>query len=65
MEPLDGHGVAGSRVPPVAPPTVKVKWADHLTSSWLAQDTQAIVLRDSVLALYERLIENKVTKEND
>lgn len=52
-------GVVGS-VPPVAPPTVKLKWAEHLTTSWLAEDCQAIALRDSVLALYDRLLENKV-----
>ena len=52
-------GVVGS-VPPVAPPTVKLKWAEHLTSSWLLKDCQAIALRDSTLVLYDRLLENKV-----
>ncbi|XP_071541149.1 LOW QUALITY PROTEIN: probable E3 ubiquitin-protein ligase HERC1 [Panulirus ornatus] len=51
-------GVVGS-VPPVAPPTVKLKWAEHLTTSWLAEDCQAIALRDSTLVLYDRLLENK------
>ncbi|XP_063888404.1 probable E3 ubiquitin-protein ligase HERC1 isoform X2 [Scylla paramamosain] len=51
-------GVVGS-VPPVAPPTVKLKWAEHLTSSWLLKDCQAIALRDSTLVLYDRLLENK------
>ena len=48
-------------VPPVAPPTVKLKWAEHLNTSWLAEDCQAIALRDSALALYDRLLENKVS----
>ncbi|KAG7166393.1 hypothetical protein Hamer_G011230 [Homarus americanus] len=34
-------GVVGSD-PPVAPPTVKLGWREHLTSSWLAEDCQAI-----------------------
>nr|XP_053648636.1 probable E3 ubiquitin-protein ligase HERC1 isoform X3 [Cherax quadricarinatus] len=51
-------GVVAS-VPPVAPPTVKLKWAEHLTTSWLAEDCQAIALRDSTLVLYDRLLENK------
>ena len=55
---LEG-GVVGS-VPPVAPPTVKIKWAEHVTSAWLAEDCQSVALRDSTLALYERLLENKV-----
>lgn len=52
-------GVVGS-VPPVAPPTVKLKWAEHLTTSWLLKDCQPIAQRDSTLVLYDRLLENKV-----
>lgn len=51
--------IVGS-VPPVAPPTVKIKWAEHMNTSWLAEDCQSLAHRDSTIALYERLIENKV-----
>lgn len=54
-------GVVGS-VPPVAPPNVKLKWAEHLNTSWLAEDCQAIALRDTTLVLYDRLLENKVCR---
>ena len=57
---VERNGEAMGSRPPIAPPTVKIKWADHLNSSWLNETCQSLAHRDSANVLYERLIENKV-----
>jgi hypothetical protein len=35
---------------------VKVKWAEHLDSSWVAESLESAVSRDGASELYERLV---------
>ncbi|PVD19395.1 hypothetical protein C0Q70_19883 [Pomacea canaliculata] len=37
----------------------KLKWFDHLNSSWVTEDCESINYSDSLNALYERLLDNK------
>ena len=37
----------------------KLKWLDHLNSSWVTEDCESITYSDDLSALYERLIDNK------
>ena len=37
----------------------KLKWLDHLNSSWVTEDCESITYSDDLNALYERLIDNK------
>ena len=50
-----------SQSPPLCPLNVRVKWADHLNGGWLMESTQSIVLRETMLPLYDRLTHNKVS----
>ncbi|XP_028298817.1 probable E3 ubiquitin-protein ligase HERC1 isoform X3 [Gouania willdenowi] len=40
-------------------PPVKLKWLEHLNSSWITEDSESIATRDGVLALYAKLLANK------
>ncbi|XP_076465936.1 putative E3 ubiquitin-protein ligase HERC1 isoform X3 [Babylonia areolata] len=37
----------------------KLKWLDHLNSSWVTEDCESITYSDDLNALYERLLDNK------
>ncbi|KAK7467957.1 hypothetical protein BaRGS_00036800 [Batillaria attramentaria] len=37
----------------------KLKWFDHLNSSWVTEDCESITYEDDLNALYERLLDNK------
>ena len=45
---------------PICPLNVRIKWGDHLNGSWLQESSQAVVLRETTLPLYDRLLQNKV-----
>ncbi|CAG5849679.1 unnamed protein product [Menidia menidia] len=40
-------------------PPVKLKWLEHLNSSWITEDSESIATRDGVAALYSKLLANK------
>ncbi|XP_056135403.1 probable E3 ubiquitin-protein ligase HERC1 isoform X2 [Lampris incognitus] len=40
-------------------PPVKLKWLEHLNSSWISEDSESIALRDGVSLLYSKLLANK------
>ncbi|KAF2345270.1 hypothetical protein FHG87_023974 [Trinorchestia longiramus] len=44
---------------PLYPHNVRLKWGEHLNNGWLKESSQAIVLRETTLPLYERLLHNK------
>lgn len=41
-------------------PNVKLKWIDHLNSSWAGENCDSIATREGIHVLYERLVANKV-----
>ncbi|XP_035381674.1 probable E3 ubiquitin-protein ligase HERC1 isoform X2 [Electrophorus electricus] len=40
-------------------PPVKLKWLEHLNSSWIAEDSESISTREGVALLYSKLLANK------
>ncbi|KAA0723274.1 putative E3 ubiquitin-protein ligase HERC1 [Triplophysa tibetana] len=40
-------------------PPVKLKWLEHLNSSWIAEDSESISTREGVALLYSKLLTNK------
>ncbi|XP_069758992.1 probable E3 ubiquitin-protein ligase HERC1 isoform X8 [Narcine bancroftii] len=40
-------------------PTVKLKWLEHLNSSWITEDSESIATREGVSILYDKLISSK------
>ncbi|CAB3370488.1 Hypothetical predicted protein [Cloeon dipterum] len=40
-------------------PNIKLKWADHLNSSWASENCDTIATREGIHLLYERLVANK------
>lgn len=40
-------------------PPVKLKWLEHLNSSWITEDSESIATRDGVALLYSKLLANK------
>lgn len=40
-------------------PPVKLKWLEHLNSSWIAEDSECVATREGVAALYSKLLANK------
>ncbi|XP_014872809.1 probable E3 ubiquitin-protein ligase HERC1 isoform X1 [Poecilia latipinna] len=40
-------------------PPVKLKWLEHLNSSWITEDSESIATRNGVSALYAKLLANK------
>ncbi|KAE8617136.1 hypothetical protein XENTR_v10008991 [Xenopus tropicalis] len=40
-------------------PPVKLKWLEHLNSSWITEDSESIATREGVSLLYAKLISNK------
>ncbi|KAG2470375.1 HERC1 ligase, partial [Polypterus senegalus] len=40
-------------------PPVKLKWLEHLNSSWITEDSESIATREGVSVLYAKLIANK------
>ncbi|XP_029961368.1 LOW QUALITY PROTEIN: probable E3 ubiquitin-protein ligase HERC1 [Salarias fasciatus] len=40
-------------------PPVKLKWLEHLNSSWISEDSESVATRDGVSALYAKLLANK------
>ncbi|XP_067298543.1 probable E3 ubiquitin-protein ligase HERC1 isoform X4 [Pseudorasbora parva] len=40
-------------------PPVKLKWLEHLNSSWIAEDSESISTREGVTLLYGKLLANK------
>ncbi|XP_006511166.1 probable E3 ubiquitin-protein ligase HERC1 isoform X1 [Mus musculus] len=40
-------------------PPVKLKWLEHLNSSWITEDSESIATREGVTVLYSKLISNK------
>ena len=40
-------------------PPVKLKWLEHLNTSWVTEDCETIAVRDGIISLYERLLSNK------
>ncbi|KAG7232807.1 hypothetical protein INR49_008072 [Caranx melampygus] len=41
------------------PFTVKLKWLEHLNSSWITEDSESIATREGVSVLYSKLLTNK------
>ncbi|XP_058850990.1 probable E3 ubiquitin-protein ligase HERC1 isoform X1 [Acipenser ruthenus] len=40
-------------------PPVKLKWLEHLNSSWITEDSESISTREGVSVLYSKLLTNK------
>lgn len=40
-------------------PPVKLKWLEHLNSSWITEDSESIATREGVALLYSKLLANK------
>uniref|UniRef100_A0A8D3C3F9 E3 ubiquitin-protein ligase HERC1 n=1 Tax=Scophthalmus maximus TaxID=52904 RepID=A0A8D3C3F9_SCOMX len=40
-------------------PPVKLKWLEHLNSSWITEDSESIATREGVSVLYSKLLANK------
>ncbi|XP_057693777.1 probable E3 ubiquitin-protein ligase HERC1 isoform X6 [Corythoichthys intestinalis] len=40
-------------------PPVKLKWLEHLNSSWITEDSESIATREGVSILYSKLLANK------
>lgn len=40
-------------------PPVKLKWLEHLNSSWITEDSESIATREGVSVLYSKLLSNK------
>ncbi|XP_030650140.1 probable E3 ubiquitin-protein ligase HERC1 isoform X2 [Chanos chanos] len=40
-------------------PPVKLKWLEHLNSSWISEDSESISTREGVALLYAKLLANK------
>ncbi|XP_075939248.1 putative E3 ubiquitin-protein ligase HERC1 [Anarhichas minor] len=40
-------------------PPVKLKWLEHLNSSWITEDSESIATREGVSVLYSKLLVNK------
>ncbi|ERE75745.1 putative E3 ubiquitin-protein ligase HERC1-like protein [Cricetulus griseus] len=40
-------------------PPVKLKWLEHLNSSWITEDSESIATREGVTVLYSKLVSNK------
>ncbi|XP_018619035.1 probable E3 ubiquitin-protein ligase HERC1 isoform X2 [Scleropages formosus] len=40
-------------------PPVKLKWLEHLNSSWITEDSESIATREGVSVLYSKLVANK------
>ncbi|KAG8576379.1 hypothetical protein GDO81_009838 [Engystomops pustulosus] len=40
-------------------PPVKLKWLEHLNSSWITEDSESIATREGVSILYTKLVSNK------
>ncbi|KAH0619794.1 hypothetical protein JD844_014057 [Phrynosoma platyrhinos] len=40
-------------------PPVKLKWLEHLNSSWITEDSESIATREGVAVLYAKLVSNK------
>ncbi|XP_005987770.1 probable E3 ubiquitin-protein ligase HERC1 isoform X3 [Latimeria chalumnae] len=40
-------------------PPVKLKWLEHLNSSWITEDSESIATREGVAILYTKLVNNK------
>ncbi|XP_024118845.1 probable E3 ubiquitin-protein ligase HERC1 isoform X2 [Oryzias melastigma] len=40
-------------------PPVKLKWMEHLNSSWITEDSESIATREGVSVLYSKLLANK------
>ncbi|TUG88269.1 putative E3 ubiquitin-protein ligase HERC1 [Bagarius yarrelli] len=40
-------------------PPVKLKWLEHLNSSWISEDSESISTREGVALLYSKLLANK------
>ncbi|XP_078688080.1 putative E3 ubiquitin-protein ligase HERC1 isoform X3 [Branchiostoma floridae x Branchiostoma belcheri] len=40
-------------------PPVKLKWMEHLNTSWVSEDCESIATREGVIMLYDRLVANK------
>ncbi|XP_037767220.1 probable E3 ubiquitin-protein ligase HERC1 isoform X1 [Chelonia mydas] len=40
-------------------PPVKLKWLEHLNSSWITEDSESIATREGVSVLYSKLVSNK------
>ncbi|KAM7405656.1 hypothetical protein PAMP_000090 [Pampus punctatissimus] len=40
-------------------PPVKLKWLEHLNSSWITEDSESIATREGVTVLYSKLLSNK------
>ncbi|XP_061671695.1 probable E3 ubiquitin-protein ligase HERC1 isoform X2 [Syngnathoides biaculeatus] len=40
-------------------PPVKLKWLEHLNSSWITEDSESIATREGVSILYAKLLANK------
>ncbi|XP_076880016.1 putative E3 ubiquitin-protein ligase HERC1 isoform X2 [Brachyhypopomus gauderio] len=40
-------------------PPVKMKWLEHLNSSWISEDSESISTREGVALLYSKLLANK------
>ncbi|OXB82040.1 UNVERIFIED_CONTAM: hypothetical protein H355_004123 [Colinus virginianus] len=40
-------------------PPVKLKWLEHLNSSWITEDSESIATREGVSVLYAKLVSNK------
>ncbi|KAG8440199.1 hypothetical protein GDO86_006116 [Hymenochirus boettgeri] len=40
-------------------PPVKLKWLEHLNSSWITEDSESVATREGVSLLYAKLISNK------
>ncbi|XP_057578758.1 probable E3 ubiquitin-protein ligase HERC1 isoform X12 [Hippopotamus amphibius kiboko] len=40
-------------------PPVKLKWLEHLNSSWITEDSESIATREGVAVLFSKLVSNK------
>lgn len=40
-------------------PPVKLKWLEHLNSSWITEDSESVSTREGVSVLYSKLLANK------
>lgn len=46
---------------PLCPLNTRIKWGDNLNGTWLQENPQAVVLRETTLPLYDKLVQNKVS----
>ena len=43
------------------PPNISYSWSENFDQVWLEESTQNVVLRETMLPLYDRLVHNKVS----